>query len=287
MTRAEDRLIVGGWNTKKTASDAAWHPLIVRALDGFAAVETDPELQACGLADAPVSVLRHRSAQTRPPRAAETAPPAPAVPSETDPAWLWTDPTPDPRPSRPLAPSEAPADPPPVSPLDAETAKTRFRRGILVHRLLQHLPALPPEDRDPAARAWLTGPAHGLDPATADALADEVLAVLEDPALAPVFGPGSRAEVPIVGVVGQAVVSGQVDRLHVADDRVTVVDFKTSRPAPTDPDKVSAAYYRQMALYRAVLTQVYPDRAIACALVWTAGPGLMVLDPARLDAVAL
>ncbi|KAA5607122.1 double-strand break repair helicase AddA [Roseospira marina] len=283
LTRAEDRLILCGWNTRKAAPDAAWHPVVTRALTGFATKAADPALLACGLDEDGATILRHRSAQTRPPRG-DAPDVSDAAPDTTEPPWLHTAPAPDPRPSRPLAPSEAPADPPPVSPLEAGAGPGRFRRGLLVHRLLQHLPGVPPADRADAAWAWLSRPAHGLDAETAEALAGEVLAVLDHPELAAVFGPGSRAEVPIVGVVDTAVVSGQVDRLHVTPERVTVVDFKTSRPAPTDPDLVPSAYLRQMALYRAVLTQVYPDRPIVCALVWTAGPGVMVLDPARLDA---
>ena len=39
-----------------------------------------------------------------------------------------------------------------------------------------------------------------------------------------------------------------------------------------------------MALYRAALAKVYPDKRIACALIWTDGARLMELPPALLDA---
>jgi len=285
MTRAEDRLIVCGWNTRRPAANGCWYNLIDRALEGFAVTQPDADLEACGLTGSEAEVTIHRGAQTRPPRTEDSGAAVACVGPDEAPGWLWTPPAPDPRPSRPLAPSEAPPDPPPVSPLDEGAAGDRFRRGLLVHRLLQTLPTLPASAQAEAARAWLARSVHGLTPDRAEALAEEVLAVLDAPALSAVFGPGSRAEVPIVGVVNTAVVSGQVDRLLVTDDRVTVLDFKTSRPAPTDPARVPDAYLRQMALYRAVLAQVYPDREIVCALVWTAGPGLMVLNPDRLDAV--
>jgi ATP-dependent helicase/nuclease subunit A len=35
------------------------------------------------------------------------------------------------------------------------------------------------------------------------------------------------------------------------------------------------AYLRQMAIYVAVLAEVFPDRPIEAALVWTDGPKLM------------
>ena len=105
--------------------------------------------------------------------------------------------------------------------------------------------------------------------------------MLEDPAFAPAFAAGSRAEVSVVGVVpgpdGPVVVSGRIDRLAVTPDSVLVVDFKTNRPAPTTVDAVPEAYRRQMETYRSLLVGLYPSRVIRCALVWTDGPLLMEL----------
>jgi len=39
-----------------------------------------------------------------------------------------------------------------------------------------------------------------------------------------------------------------------------------------------------MALYRAVLAQIYPGRTVDCALLWTDGPRLMPLPAELLDA---
>ena len=282
MTRAEDRLIVCGWNTRRAAAEDCWYHLIAGAMAGLATPERDDSLAALGLVEGDGIVLRHRSAQTRPPRAEQVETGAEAAPPP--PAWLWTPPAAEPRPARPLAPSEAPEEPPAVSPLAEGPSPGRFQRGRLIHRLLQSLPDRPPEARAEAARAWLARPVHGLDADTVAAMTAEVLAVMDDPALAPAFGAGSRAEVPVVGLVGEAVVSGQVDRLLVTPERVLVLDYKTNRPPPDDPAAVPVGTLRQMALYRAVLAQVYPDRPVDCALVWTAAARVMWLDGAALDA---
>jgi ATP-dependent helicase/nuclease subunit A len=39
-----------------------------------------------------------------------------------------------------------------------------------------------------------------------------------------------------------------------------------------------------MAVYRGLLAQLYPDRPVRCALLWTDGPFLMELPTDRLDA---
>ena len=177
------------------------------------------------------------------------------------------------------------------SPLATDDTAGRFQRGRLVHALLQTLPDVAPARRRDAAARYLQLPAHGLSEAEAAAIRDETLAVIDDPAFAPLFGPGSRAEVPLVGTLTDPdgapfVVSGQIDRLLVGEDEILVVDFKTNRPPPADASGVSAVYLRQMATYRALLSQIYPDRAVHAALVWTDGPRLMALADSLLDAHA-
>ena len=101
---------------------------------------------------------------------------------------------------------------------------------------------------------------------------------------APLFGPNSRAEQPIIGDVDGRQVRGIVDRLAVDDEGVMILDFKTDRPAPESADKAPDAYVVQLALYRGVLRKIFPGRAVTCALLWTESPRLMALPDARLDA---
>jgi ATP-dependent helicase/nuclease subunit A len=157
--------------------------------------------------------------------------------------------------------------------------RKRFRRGQLIHGLLQRLPEVAPTQRAAAARAWLIR--QGVDEAEADAFAREALGVIEDPRFAAVFGAKSRAEAPIIGEAAGRSVRGIVDRIVVDDARVIVLDFKTDRPAPTAPD----AYVLQLALYREVLRKIFPGKPVSCALLWTEAPHLMELPDARLDDV--
>ena len=117
-------------------------------------------------------------------------------------------------------------------------------------------------------------------------LAEGAVALIADARFAPVFAPGSRAEVSIVGRLEQpggtpALVSGQIDRLVVTDHEVLIVDFKTNHAPPAEAPK---AYVRQLALYRAVLGQLYPQRTIRAALLWTETPELMEISAPALDA---
>jgi ATP-dependent helicase/nuclease subunit A len=166
------------------------------------------------------------------------------------------------------------------SPLANVGGLGRYRRGDLVHRLLQLLPDVAPGERDAAAQRLL---ARELDltPAQRAEMAAAALAVLEDDRFAAVFGPGSRAEVALAGAAARlppgVAISGRVDRLLVEPHRVLVVDFKTNRPSPARIEDADPAYVLQMAVYWAVLKEIFPGRAVEAALVWTDGPKLMAV----------
>jgi ATP-dependent helicase/nuclease subunit A len=288
LTRAEDRLIVCGWRGRNPAPADCWYNLVAGALAGTAepvAFDFAGEV-ADGWAG---PGWRLRSRQTANSETDREEPGPARAAAAALPGWTQTPPPPEAVPPRPLAPSRPSGEEPPVrSPLGADEGR-RFKRGRLVHRLLQSLPDLAPGARAAAAARFLASPAHDLDAEQRAEIAAVTLAVLDDPALAALFGPGSRAEVPIVGLIdsadGPQAVSGQVDRLLVAEDSVLVVDYKSNRPAPATEAEVAPVYLRQMATYHTVLSEIYPDHRIDCALLWTDGPRLMQLSPAILGEV--
>ncbi|MEQ8805077.1 MAG: PD-(D/E)XK nuclease family protein, partial [Rhodospirillales bacterium] len=198
------------------------------------------------------------------------------------PDWIARPPADEPNPPKPLAPSRPEDGPPAASPLGTDDG-ARFKRGLIVHKLLESLPDLAPEDRTPAAERYLARPGHDLSPAEQAEILSETLALLGDPALAPLFGPGSRAEVPLVAQAGGRVISARIDRLLVTEIEVLIVDFKTNRPPPERLEDVHPGYLAQMAGYRRALMDLYPDRPVRCALIWTMGARLMALPDALLD----
>ncbi len=281
MTRAEDRLYICGAAGKRSPGDTCWYRMIEAGLGPLLQKADDPEIG---------EVRRLASPQETAPRGPEPAAGQPQP--EPLPAWVRQPAPPEPRPPRPLAPSrpdepEAPVTSP-VQPWAPSAGPAARERGVAAHLLLQRLPDLPPEKRRAAALAWLARSHPDWAPADAEALTDQVLAILDDPAFAPLFGPGSLAEAPLVAVLSDGrVVSGQVDRLLVRDTGVLVVDYKTNRRPPATVEAVPAIYVHQMAAYRAALARMFPGRPVDCALLWTEGPVLMPLPAAMLDAVGL
>jgi ATP-dependent helicase/nuclease subunit A len=288
LTRAEDRLVICGWQTRRGLDDACWYRLIEHGFDGLATEREafgawEGEMRRC--ATPQLATPDQGSVEDAGTRVADLPPWA-----GRSPEWRADPPPQEPgRPER-LAPSrpegaELGPTPAAASPLSArEPATNRFQRGKLIHALLQHLPDLPDARRAAAARAWLDRPGNGLADGEAAVLASETLAILDHPELAPLFGADSRAEVPLTGVVAEAVVGGLVDRLAVLPDRVLMADFKTNRRPPRRIEDTPVLYLRQMAAYRAVLREIFPGRAIVCALVWTQASQVVILPDALLAA---
>jgi ATP-dependent helicase/nuclease subunit A len=285
MTRAADRLIVGGClpGNMNSVRRFSWYDLIGKGLGNSGLHE-----QTIETPDGPVKRYSRPEDVTVP--AGATSAPATAAPTELPP-WLLT---PAPREAAGddlLRPSD-PAENEDHRTRTAETIQARGRalqRGTLVHRLLQSLPEVALARRRDAALNYLTRNADGWTAGDREALAEGVLAVIADTRFAPVFAPHSRAEVSIVGRLERpgrpaALVSGQIDRLVVMPDEVLIVDFKTNHAPPKLPAEAPPGYVRQLALYRAVLQKLYPRLPVRAALLWTEIPELMEISAPALDA---
>ena len=282
LTRARERLVLCGRiaSNRKEENLKGWWAQIRAGFD-HADIEGDLRTVACGEV---VATRYGRDPKTMDGASAAKAPPA------TVPAWAGETAKAD-----PLARYASPSDlgegvrVPSPSPLAAVGGLGRFRRGDLIHRLLQILPDLAPEGWAAGAQALLARE-RDLTDAQASEMTAAALSVLRDDRFAEVFGPGSRAEVAIAGSAAALPaglkISGRIDRLVVLPGRVLVADFKTNRPSPARIEDADPAYLRQMAIYAAVLADVFPDRRVEAALVWTDGPKLMPI-PENLLAKAL
>lgn len=176
---------------------------------------------------------------------------------------------------------------PPLGPR-ALAENKRFSRGRLVHTLLQYLPEVDAAGRERAARAFVASRGLGLTEAMREEIVKETLAIVQDARFASLFAPGSLGEVPIVARIGEGdgavALSGQIDRLAILDDALLILDYKTNRPSPTDPEHVAPGYVSQLAAYRLGLRELFPGLQLRAAIIWTDGPKLMEIPTTLLDA---
>jgi ATP-dependent helicase/nuclease subunit A len=283
LTRAEDRLIVCGWQGRRDVPAECWYRLVE---DGFARLPGAVEAPFEGPSEpfgAQARLRRLACAQEAAPK--QEDPPRAPVAAAALPAWA-REPAPVEAPAGAVAPSALPGEEetPSAAPRPSDDPRgLRFRRGRLVHALLQHLPDHADGTREEVARRFLARPGHGLGAEEQAAVLAEVLALLREPLVAAALGPGSLAEAPLAGRVGGRLIAGQVDRLLVEPDRVLVLDYKTNRPPPREVAAVAPLYLRQMAAYRALLRAAFAGRRVDCALVWTYGARFMALPDELLD----
>jgi len=286
MTRAADRLIVGGCmpgNMNRVRTNS-WYDLATKGLANSGLQLEEIATPASGI------VRRYTRPQDTPSANGAAATAAAAAPIQL-PDWLLAKAGPEAAPAGRLRPSDPGTDER-KSIRTGESIALRARalqRGVVVHRLLQSLPDLAADRRRDLAQNYLARNADGWPEAEREQLAEKVLALISDPHFAPVFAAGSRAEVPIVGRLQRpdgppALVSGQIDRLVVTPAEILIVDYKTNHAPPATAEEAPQGYVRQLALYRAVLGKLYPQRAIRTALLWTETPDLMEISAPALDA---
>jgi ATP-dependent helicase/nuclease subunit A len=272
LTRAEERLIVCGAKGVNKASEGCWHDLVLSALQPLSEEDNDDDGKIWRFRKV---VLAVSDGGSREPEKRIALP-----------SWLTADAPPSPPPVGILRPSDT-IDEEPYGLRRGDERELARLRGKLAHRLLQSLPDIPSERRRKAADDYLVRTGGKLPTEERTNLTEEVMRVLGDARFSELFGPGSRAEVPIVGklTLGNktVLISGQVDRLSVTPTSLPIGDFKTNCPAPRRIEEIPSSYVRQLALYRAILARLYPDRPLRAALIWTEVPDLMELSAEVLE----
>lgn len=267
MTRAEDWLVVAGAKTKKQPNPISWYNCVeaaIRTMDGV--TESDDgrlifEDKRPGVADRAEKQDKIQDG------------------SEDIPDWYYAAPPKEPSPPRPMVPSRpSHNEPAALSPLKAGTGQ-RFLRGNIIHKLLEILPDIAPDKRRKTGERFVKHYGRDLGEEESTQCLNETLTILENPDFAPFFAEGSRAEVPLTGLIDDhTLISGQIDRLVLNDKGVWILDFKTNRPVPDNPESVPEIYMQQLRSYKRAISVIYPDIPVHTGLLWTDGPSLMLLD---------
>lgn len=303
MTRARDRLYVGGFEGKTGIAKGSWYETIEAGLEGrlgedrdasgarvrrLTAPQTAPHdiasrHAAASMEAAPLPEWALRAAPKEPVLSVPLAPSRIAV-AETDDDGEWAS----------LADVRDAMLPPlePASPSPLYLARDdRLLRGTITHALLEHLPGVAPDARADVARTFVAARGSELPEAVHDAIVTEALSILDDDRFGEAFGANSRAEVAVVANVAHPAsrgptlrVNGQIDRLvRRADGSILIVDYKSNRRPPATAHGASEAYLLQLAAYRIAVQQIFPDATIDAAFLWTDGPLLMPVPSALLD----
>ena len=289
LTRARERLYIAGYTGHKGAeklNETSWYAMARTGLSGLA-TPLDPDQPT-------TSIWRYTDLTDSPKPSAETDParsPDPAP--HPAPHWLRQTAQPEQERLPPIKPSNAlTAADQRARMLDTPWQRKAQQRGTLFHRLLELLPQIDPSLQEQAAQRLVAARGGFLSRPEQEALCDDCLRLLRDPRYAALFGPSSQAELAISGTIalGQEnkrwPVIGQIDRLALTDTAVLVCDYKTSLTPPENLAAIPASSVTQLALYQALLRDLYPDRPVRAFVLYTTSAALVEL-PDSLTKTAL
>ncbi|HEY0276043.1 MAG TPA: double-strand break repair helicase AddA [Paenirhodobacter sp.] len=280
LTRAEKWLIIAAAGEVGAGEDS-WYSIVAEGMDRAGCTEvaaTSHEAQGLG------AVRRHAHGDWPDPAPGTRAGSDTAAVSVPD--WALMRAAEPVRAVAALSPSDLGGGKALPGETDFNDDEASKRRGRQLHVLLEHLPGA-----DPAVWAGMAADLLGEGPDRAGAAEiGDILAVaarvVETLRAAGVLGPDTLAEVEITAdppELGGRRLHGTIDLLRVTADRVQVLDYKSNAVVPATADQVPLGLVRQMAAYRAALMQIYPGRAVECALVWTATGAITPLATAQME----
>ena len=256
LTRARAWLIVAGAGTVK--SEGAWHRLVSAGMQAVGAVAATAGALRYQLGDWPEAAEKQALTQPKPDALPDWT--ARLAPDVKHPAPL-------------ISPSALGGAKVLAGETDGLTEDEAKARGTALHLLLEHLPLAAQADWPQIAAMLLP------DPALCRDVSAEASGVLTAPALAPLFGPGTLAEVAITADLAGGRLYGAIDRLLITDSTVLAVDYKSNHTIPDNAAQIPEGLLRQLGAYAHALRQIYPTRQIETAILWTRRAQLMPVDP--------
>lgn len=259
LTRAEDQMIICGYSNKDKIKPESWFSLCEKMLveGGFPEDKIYRITEDGGVAK---DVKNQQILSTDVPEVEN---------------WIYLNAPGESETDRPYTPSNLTEDkdePDSVSPL--QDAGNFYRRGTIIHKLLQFLPQNT-GDKEQTIDIFLQKNAHDFSKEQCAKIKSEVMALLNNPEFTDLFGEKAQAEVPIVGEVDGIMISAQLDKLLVLPDKVMIVDFKTNQPPAKDVASTSPNYIRQLGLYAKLLQRIYPNLPVETYILWTNEARLM------------
>ena len=261
LTRAEDRLYIAGYKNDDKINEKSWYALCKQMLENIGMSEEKDILSySCKqeniIERTPVSTKTDANIEIK--------------------DWMYQKAQKENPLSRPYTPSH-PDDEDSISVCSPLKDNSHYyKRGVLIHSLLQYLPVdVSLEEKIKAIDAYLEKHSDKLNKSAVLQIREEIINLISKTEFEIIFSPYSKTEVPIAGEIDGKIISAQIDRLVITDDKVIIVDYKTNRPAADNIDMVPQIYLNQLNVYKQLMQKIYPKKDIETYILWTNTANLM------------
>ncbi|MBR1600663.1 MAG: double-strand break repair helicase AddA [Alphaproteobacteria bacterium] len=254
LTRAEEQLIVCGYANTDKIKDDSWLKICERTIEKIVGKDADNKL-----------VLETPAEISVKPEAKYFV--TPLIKDSEE--WLENEAKTETPMAKPYTPSKLKTEneePSLVSPL--KEISDYYRRGKLIHKILQFLPPQN-ENKEQIVNNYIDKNVVDFSESQKQKIKSEILGLLSKEEYARFFGSESRAEVPIFGEVDGQIISAQIDRLIVQNDKVIIIDFKTNKEVAENQSKIPPLYRQQLKAYEKLVSTIYPNRPIESYILWT------------------
>ncbi len=176
--------------------------------------------------------------------------------------------------------------------------KLALLRGRFIHLLLEKLPNYQATSHLSIALR-IAKQFYGLPQPTIDEAIDTCMTILNDPVFADIFTNKSRGELGFASTLnantlahimpkadlhdlqsnksknGNTLIIGRIDRLVITNTHVLIVEYKSNVSIPKKPEAISNHILAQLSAYYHAAEQIYPNKPIQVAILWTHAPSLM------------
>ena len=261
LTRAEDRLYIAGFSKKDEVNENSWYKLLKDNLKSNISLPPDDKR------------VVYQVEQEKPVDTDNSKIIFPKEHKNYD--YLLTPAPQEDALAKPYAPSRDENDETDIVASPLKESGNFYKRGTIIHKLLQYIATVEDKNRRPRAETFLRAEMPDSSPDEIMRIIDEVLKLCQT--YPEIFGADSKAEVPIIGEVDGKIISAKIDRLVINKDKIIIVDYKTNRPAAESLSEVPTIYINQLNTYKSLLQKLYPQKIVESYILWTNTCNMMKL----------
>ena len=144
-----------------------------------------------------------------------------------------------------------------------EKNKKSANIGKITHKILEFLPNLAKNSEESLEIAKKYLKKQDINDKNQQIILKNIQNIIKNPDFDFLFSKNGQSEVAISANIDGKIISGQIDRLIIDQNQIIIIDYKANFTKNID------LYRDQLDLYRQIIANIYPDRKIVTAIIWT------------------